>query len=309
MSRPYRMFDPNLVYFVTNRTVQSRFLLTPNGQLNNLVGGVLAKALSKYQIELYAFVFTSNHFHLMLKTKEGELSRFMSFLQANIAKEVGRIHDWSGSVWQRRFSAEPILDDESIVDKLRYIISHGVKEGLVEKVADWPGLKSSTELCSNVVRLFPWIDRNAMAQAGRHGKQVRECDFTHQHPLHLNTLPCWTSMGSKEIKKRVKKIILEVEQETKIQRGDKAVLGIQNVLFQHPHSRPQQSKRSPRPLCHAASKALRNRYKVLYKRFVNWYKRASELFRQGELDVEFPPYAYRPPIPYQRAGPLPQLAF
>jgi hypothetical protein len=57
----------------------------------------------------------------------------MQYLRANLSRKVGRLVDWSGGFWERRYSAEPVLDDEALVGRLRYVLAHGVKEGLVER--------------------------------------------------------------------------------------------------------------------------------------------------------------------------------
>jgi len=54
------------------------------------------------------------------------LAGFMQYLRANLSKKVGRLVDWSGSFWERRYSAEPVLDDEALVGRLRYVLAHGV---------------------------------------------------------------------------------------------------------------------------------------------------------------------------------------
>ena len=88
------MHEPHRLFFVTNRTLQGRLLMTPSAHVNDLIGGVLGRSLAMHDVELFAFVFLSNHFHLIVRAKAGELSRFMSHLQGNIAREVGRYVDW-----------------------------------------------------------------------------------------------------------------------------------------------------------------------------------------------------------------------
>ena len=68
------MFERDKLYFITNRTLQGRFLLKPSPYVNNLIGGVLARALRLFNVQLYAFVFASNHFHMVVKAAGGQLS-------------------------------------------------------------------------------------------------------------------------------------------------------------------------------------------------------------------------------------------
>ena len=67
MSRPIRyMPDPYTVFEVTTRTMQSRLLLKPSPELNSIILGIIGKALSMYNVQMYLFVFLSNHYHMLL---------------------------------------------------------------------------------------------------------------------------------------------------------------------------------------------------------------------------------------------------
>ena len=63
----YRRYIPEgepSVTSITNRTVQSRFLLRPGPELNEIVHGALARAQRRYEVEIHGFAFLSNHYHL-----------------------------------------------------------------------------------------------------------------------------------------------------------------------------------------------------------------------------------------------------
>ena len=55
----------------------------------------------------------------------------MCHFKSNLARELGRIHDWHGSLWQNRYSSEEILDEEGLIEIFKYITENSVKEGLV----------------------------------------------------------------------------------------------------------------------------------------------------------------------------------
>ena len=77
-----------------------------------------------------------------------------------------------------------------------------------------------------------------------------------------------------------------------------APLGVRKVLLQHPHSKPERSKRSPRPWCHATTLKARKAFRKLYKDFVNDYKEAAQALLTGDAHVEFPYHSYRPALPF-----------
>src|SRR5689334_12727338 len=106
MATPIRWFEPDCVYFVTSRCMQSRMLMRPDATTNELVGAALARASRLYDVEIFAFVFASNHFHLMIRARDHwRIARFMQFLQSNIARKVGRWVRWTGRFFSRRYSA------------------------------------------------------------------------------------------------------------------------------------------------------------------------------------------------------------
>src|SRR5262249_60063443 len=55
-------------------------------------------------------------------------------------------------------SSEPILDDEALFGRLRYILAHGVKEGLVRRCEDWPGLSSLSMMLGSPTRSAKWFN-------------------------------------------------------------------------------------------------------------------------------------------------------
>ncbi len=291
------MNTPNQLFFVTNRTFQSRLLLTPSPYVNNLVGGVLARALTRYDVTVHAFVFLSNHFHLVVSSATGALSEFMGYVETNVAKEVGRHIGWRGKFWHRRFSAEPILDELALERRLAYLFAHGVKEGLVEHASEWPGLTCLPELCHNQRRVFPWFDRTAQYWARIRGERSDEARFTTWNPLVLTPPPCWQTLTVEQRTARANHILEQAEMQATDTRWDKPALGRAAVLAQDPHSVPSTTKRSPRPLCHASTRAGRDAFRTLYHEFVGAYREAAALFRSGRVDVAFPEHCYRPTLP------------
>ena len=93
----------------------------------------------------------------------------MQYLRANLSRKVGGLVDWSGGFWERRYSAEPVLDDEALVGRLRYVLAHGVKESLVERSAEWPGLTCLPRLLSPARRVFQWLRERSRCPRLQHG--------------------------------------------------------------------------------------------------------------------------------------------
>ncbi len=65
----------------------------------------------------------------------------------------------------------------------------------------------------------------------------------------------------------------------------RAPLGADAIRKQHPHTRPERTKKSPAPAVHAASKAVRKQMKEAYRLFVAAYLEAAARLRAGDLTV------------------------
>ena len=80
-----------------------------------------------------------NHFHLALwPFADGDLSRWMQWLLTAHVRRYHRHYHSSGHVWQGRFKAFPIQQDEHLLSVLRYIERNPVRANLVSRAAEWP---------------------------------------------------------------------------------------------------------------------------------------------------------------------------
>ncbi len=300
MGWPLRMFQEEGYYFVTSRCYQGRLLLRPSPEVNEVVGGVLARALqqSADTVRLHAFTFASNHFHLLVWARGAALAGFMQYLRANLSKKVGKLVDWSGSFWERRYSAEPVLDDAALVGRLRYVLAHGVKEGLVERSAEWPGLTCLPQLLGSARRLFQWFNwtkrwsKRSEDMAGAQGRFAPE--WAEPVELELAPLPCWEGLGEEERRRAVRGLVEGVEAEARAQ--DTPVLGARAVRAQHPHTRPEHLKRSPRPLGHASTRQALKELREQYRAFVAAFREAAARWRWGDFSVRFPLFSFPPRV-------------
>ena len=79
---------------ITTRAQHGRFLLRPSDESNDLILGVLGRAQAKYNVAVHAFSFMSNHHHTLISVRSvQQMSRFVGFLNGNLAKELGRLHE------------------------------------------------------------------------------------------------------------------------------------------------------------------------------------------------------------------------
>jgi REP element-mobilizing transposase RayT len=305
MGWPTRMYEPGLIYFATIRCLHGRLLLRPSKRTNDVLGGVLSRAVRRNEVELFAFVFFSNHLPILVRAPKGNLPAFMQYLLTNISKKVGALVDWKGPLWERRYSAEPVLDEEAILARIRYILSHGVKEGFVRTSREWPGLSSLPELLGNKPRTFRWFDwsRRWLARSAKGVPARFDERFAEEETLELTPLPLVRFARKSKWRRFLRRTLAAIRQQG--WRAHPQVMGAPGVLAQDPHHRPERPKRSRRPWCHAVSADLRRKYIGRYRAFRVAFSEASVRWRAGDLSVVFPEHAFRP---FLRPRPVASLA-
>lgn len=287
---------------VTCRTIQGRFLLKPTRELKSLLIGVLARAQKLYPVKIHAFVFMSNHYHLLLSVEDAHrLSRFMNYLNSNLAREAGRLSGWTERFWGRRYQAIVISQEEAAqIGRLRYLLSHGCKEGLVARPQDWPGAHCAGALKGDQWITGIWVDRTRQYAARMRGEKIHRLKYATRERVRLDFLPCWSPLSRMAYHTRVRELIAEIERETEalhVREGTRP-LGIATVQAQHPHDRPQALKKKFAPAFHAATRTARQELAEAYRWFAAAYRTAAERLGEGRISLGFPAGSFPPGLPF-----------
>ncbi len=293
------------------RTLQGLLLLRPSPLLCEIIVGILGRAQALYGLEIHAFVFLSNHYHLFCSPMDPEqLARAMCFINSNLAREAGRLHGFREKFWSRRYRAIPVTGELAAqIERLRYLLAHGCKEGFVLTPADWPGVHCVDALLHGKPLEGVWFDRTLEFEARRKHIEFGARDFCTTYTVTLSPLPARRHLSAEQYRKEIAQLVAEIESEARVRRAEtkREPAGAEFVRRQDPLSRPSRSKRSPAPRVHAASKAARRAFREAYRAFLSAFRRASEKLRAGDRTAEFPPYSFPPSLPFAR-GPGLQTA-
>jgi len=305
MGRPLRRQAPGQVYLVTTRCHQARFFLRPDTDLNLAVLEWLTRAQRQFpELRLLAACVLSNHLHLVVHDQAGQLATWASYFLGNLARAVNRLRGRTGACFERRYSAEPILDDEALVDRLVYTVTNPVKAGLCHRADEWPGVVLFARGSRREQIPVSWIDRDrerqARAGARRRGEAAPISEtFRVEASLAIDPLPPEIH-GSGHARLPVAIEAREKELAAERRQAGLRPLGAARVLAQSWHAAPRHPKRAPRPLCHAASPALREAFREGFRSFLDLFREASERLREGASQMAFPEWSFPPGRPLVR---------
>jgi len=302
MRKPRYVPQPRTLVSITNRTIQGRYLLTPGPSFNDLFLGILGRTQRRHEMDIAAVSVLSNHFHLLLIVDDAEeVAGFMRDLQSKLACEVNRLTGWRGPVFEHRYNMTVVTGEEPAqAERLKYVLANGVKENLVERVCQWPGVHSAEALIHGRPLEGHWFDRTRQYAARNQGEELSREEYVFAESVVLSPIPCWAHLPADRYRERMKNLVEEVDAEAARARQQSGahVLGVEAILAQDPQFRPSSVARSPAPLVHAATKAARKMFYEIYAEFVSAFRAAAEALRQGRRDVPFPAGSFPPALPF-----------
>jgi putative transposase len=137
MPRTARAAQGGYCYHVLNRGNARRTVFHKDADFTAFVQ-LLRQADQRIPIRLLAYCLMPNHFHLAVwPNGDGDLSTYMRWLLTAHVRRYHQHYHSSGHVWQGRFRAFPIQEDEHLLTVLRYIERNPVRAGLVARAQDW----------------------------------------------------------------------------------------------------------------------------------------------------------------------------
>ncbi len=136
MARPLRIQFENALYHVTSRGNEKSFIYVDD-QDRFIFIELLARVVEQYSWILYAYCLMGNHYHLLVRTPKANLSRGMRQLNGVYAQRFNNRHQRVGHLFQGRFKAILIKDEDRLLTVARYIVLNPVRAKLVENPKDW----------------------------------------------------------------------------------------------------------------------------------------------------------------------------
>jgi len=130
MGRPLRIEFPGAFYHVTSRGNEQRDIYKSEADRERFLT-YLESAAERYGAVFHAYCLMSNHYHLMIETPEGNLSRIMKHINNSYTNYFNIKRKRAGHLLQGRYKAILIEADAYAAELSRYIHLNPVKAKMV----------------------------------------------------------------------------------------------------------------------------------------------------------------------------------
>jgi len=136
MTRPLRVDIADGWYHVTSRGVNKQALFLSDLDRRFFLR-LLDKCSRRYGLEIHAYALMGNHYHLLLRTSDPNLSAAMHFVNCTYAIRFNSVHGRTGPAFERRFFST-LVDSERYLHAVgRYIHRNPVEAHLVPNAEGW----------------------------------------------------------------------------------------------------------------------------------------------------------------------------
>jgi putative transposase len=165
MSRPIRIEFPDALYHVTARGDRREDIFEDDADRQMFLS-TLEQVITQFNWLCYAWCLMDNHYHLMIQTPDGNLSKGMRQLNGVYTQASNRRHKRVGHLFQGRFKAILVDSDAYLLELTRYVVLNPVRAGMVKKPDDWSW--SSYRANVGLEPAAPWLEVDGLlAQFGK----------------------------------------------------------------------------------------------------------------------------------------------
>jgi len=136
MARPLRIEFNGAVYHITSRGNEKKAIFNDNKD-RLIFLKILYKVKKEFNWLCHAYCLMNNHYHLVIETPDGNLSRGMRQLNGIYTQKFNKKYDRVGHLFQGRYKAILIEKDSHLLEVCRYVVLNPVRAGLVRKPEQW----------------------------------------------------------------------------------------------------------------------------------------------------------------------------
>ncbi len=136
MARQLRLEFPGGVYHVTSRGDggEDIYLSARDKKIFLLILGAACERFNWY---CHSYCLMTNHYHLLIETPLGNLSKGMHYINGVYTQKFNRTHGRVGHVFQGRYKSIVVDKNTYLLELVRYIVLNPVRACMVRQASEW----------------------------------------------------------------------------------------------------------------------------------------------------------------------------
>jgi REP-associated tyrosine transposase len=156
--RPLREQVEGGIYHLVSRGVRKLPIFTDDRDRERFLW-LLETTADRYRWQIHAYCLMGNHFHLLVTTRDPNVSAGMQYLNGRYCQWFNWRHGYEGHVLEKRFFSTVVKSDAHLVAAARYIVLNPVRAGLCRSAADWPwsSYRAMVAALASIPRLSRWL--------------------------------------------------------------------------------------------------------------------------------------------------------
>ena len=191
MARPLRIDYPGAWHHAMNRGARHQPIFLTEHDRYDFVD-LLSIIHERFGIEVNAYCLMGTHYHLLVKTPEGQLSRAMHYLDSVYSQRFNRRNGFDGPLFRGRFHSKVVDSDGYCHLAARYVHRNPLEAQLVTSLSDYPW-SSYPWFVAGTGRRPDWLFSDALELGGlRTQAQIREAT---EGATHRDS---WIDFGGQE---------------------------------------------------------------------------------------------------------------
>lgn len=153
MARPLRIEFPDAVYHVSNHGLDKQRVFPSDAYFKAFLDG-LQETCARLNVVVHAYCLLKDQYHLIIRTPEANLSRFMRQVDGLYTQQFQRLKKTEGSLFRGRYKAVLIQPEKYLLPLTRYV--HGLVKPAEQATYPW----SSQSLYTGSEKPPAWFNRD-----------------------------------------------------------------------------------------------------------------------------------------------------
>ena len=172
MTRPLRIEFAGALYHVTSRGDRREDIYLSDADRIDWLE-ILAQSCDRFNWIVHTYCQMTNHYHLLVETVDGNLSRGMRQLNGVYTQHFNQRNHQVGHLFQGRYKAILVQKDSYLLELSRYVVLNPLRARMVKQLGQWSW--SSYPAIMGRAQAPSWLDVDwLLSLFAKQRKQARE---------------------------------------------------------------------------------------------------------------------------------------